>query len=195
MSHDLVGAALWLDMAPTRKLVLVALCDRADLKTGECWPGRKEIAFRSSLTPRNVTPHLQSLEKDGWVRSGERPYRARFKVDSDRMTTTRWVNVTRILKEGEGRRGELQALWRAGDDSSPGDTKAGDDSEKAGDGDAQKQGMIDAKAGDDATLVTVTEPSLEPPLEPSGGKLSDLDIRLRENYAQSQKGIALRGKR
>lgn len=97
MSIDLVSAALWLPFDSTRKLVLVALCDRADQTTGFCYPGRDYIAARASLSVRRVSPHLSSLEELGYIK------RRRRGDNRIVRTTATWVNVDRILKEGRER--------------------------------------------------------------------------------------------
>lgn len=96
MSVDLYVAASWLDMPTGRKAVLQALCERANLVTGLCWPGREEIALRCSMSVRAVTPHLRDLEAAGYLRSGPRPWR-------ELQFQRRWVNVDRILQEGRVR--------------------------------------------------------------------------------------------
>jgi DNA-binding transcriptional ArsR family regulator len=92
VSIDLVAAALWLALPPTRKLVLVSLCENAD-QYGLCWPSREYIAQRCSLSVRSVTPHLQALEEDGWLRVIE-PGRRGF-------STRRQLKAQRILEQGD----------------------------------------------------------------------------------------------
>lgn len=158
MSIDLVSAALWLQLEPARKLVLIALAERADLRTGLCWPSREEIAWRASLTPRRTTPHLQALEAAGYVRSERR--------GSPRhgQTTLRYLAVDRILEEGKTaletyRERARQSL---GDVSSPNPfqgTLLGDDDGTLGDETVIDQGTLAAPLGD---AVTLTEPSDQP---------------------------------
>lgn len=92
MSIDLVAAALWLDLKPTRKLVLVSLCENAD-QYGLCWPSREYIARRCSLDVRSVTPHLQGLEEGGWMRVEEKGRRG--------FSTRRRLAAQRILQQGD----------------------------------------------------------------------------------------------
>lgn len=110
MSIDLVAACLWLDLPPARKLVLLALCERANLETGYCLPGRDEIAMRASLTVRRTSPHLVALKDTGYIkRLGPKPWR-------EGQAQKRWLDVDKILTEGESRRQWLQeqrALARA----------------------------------------------------------------------------------
>lgn len=161
MGFDLATAALWLDMPGNRKLVLVALCDRASMETGLCWPGRAEIAIRSSLSERSVTPHLQALEAAGYVRSGPNPRSAG-------KTTHRWVNVDRILRESESNRREHLARVRADleEESSPSPQgSTGSSAHQLGE-DGVDLGEVAADLGEAASPVTVIEPSKEPSGEP-----------------------------
>jgi len=182
VSIDLVAASLWLDLPPARKLVLVALCDRADGMTGECWPGRKEVAARASLAPRNVSTHFKALEEDGWIRSGPRSR-------TPGQTTTRWVNIRRIKAEGEGRRERLQTEWRGGDESSPHGVDdvtlatGGCDADGVGcDADDRDEGTLGAY---EPSVITVSnEPSIEPSDDPP---LSLREVQLRKHYAEAQR--------
>ena len=51
---------------PTRKLVLMALCDHVD-EEGLCWPSVKLIAERSGCKRRTVQRHLRDLEQAGII--------------------------------------------------------------------------------------------------------------------------------
>lgn len=116
MSVDLISAALWLPLEPNRKLVLVALCDRADIVTGLCFPGREYIAARTSLSVKSVTPHLRALAADGWVR---RTQAANARLG---QATRRWLDVQKILSEGEQARDVFRAEQRrkgSGEETSP----------------------------------------------------------------------------
>ena len=106
MSIDLVAASLWLDFPPGQKLVLVALCERANLETGECWPGRAEIAIRASVSERSVSAAIAILEHDGWLTTDRQ-------ATGPGQTAHRLLSVDRILKEGAKRRTEHQARTRA----------------------------------------------------------------------------------
>ena len=105
MSKDLVAAALWLEIEPTRKLIMVSLCENASLGVegrvdGECWPSRRYIAARCSLNVRSVTPHIKALERDGWMRTTRRPRPG--------LATERVLDAKRILEEGERGRVKFQ---------------------------------------------------------------------------------------
>ncbi len=180
MSIDLVAAALWLDMEPSKKLVLVALCDRADLKTGKCWPGRDELAIRTSLSQKTITAHLRTLEDEEWVKSKRGNYRRG-------ETTTRWVRVRRILADGEARKLAFRARFDGIDDDDfpepfeapePDDKGLGYETTPNNSGELGViDGRIDVPFGNDqgkstdvlgeaASLVTVIEPS-DPPSKPT----------------------------
>ena len=160
MSVDLVSAAFWLPLEPIRKFVLVALCERANLQTGYCWPGRDEIAARVSLSPRRVTPHLQALEADDYLRSRRRggPHEGH--------TTQRWLNVDRILREGEAAREAFRTAQKERDGSSPNPYQLpleGDDDDPTMGRLGQKNGTFGTKEWDvPRTDRTVKEPSIEP---------------------------------
>lgn len=51
----------------SERQVLLALADRADDKTRECFPGLEDIAQRVRLTPRYVRKILRRLEAAGWI--------------------------------------------------------------------------------------------------------------------------------
>lgn len=53
-------------------LVLLALADRANPDTGECWPGKRDIARRCGLTVKTVYRQLKILEKQGLVKIKQR---------------------------------------------------------------------------------------------------------------------------
>lgn len=139
-----MSAALWLPLTPARKLVLVALCDRADIN-GYCWPSRADIAIRASLTVRSVTPHLQGLEADGWLIS-QKGNRAIG------QTTRRRINVNRVLIESR----VIHESWRLnllGEDSSR--------DQISGEVDGIDQGKLTAFSGEAASRVIVNKPSEE----------------------------------
>ncbi len=117
VSIDLVAAALWLPLNPTRKLVLVSLCENAD-QYGLCWPSRPYIARRCSLSERSVVTHLHGLRKDKWLRIAEAGRRG--------FSTRRQLDAQRILREGEVERQSFYLLgW--GEDTSPYSGERGED--------------------------------------------------------------------
>ncbi|MBN9603032.1 MAG: helix-turn-helix domain-containing protein [Afipia felis] len=59
------------NLSATQKLVLIAVCDRAN-KDGKCWPSQRNTAARCSLTERTVNSALGSLEKNGLIRRKRR---------------------------------------------------------------------------------------------------------------------------
>jgi len=69
-----VGAMAWAwkqKCSPATKTVLLALADHAD-DDGICWPGRKGLAGKIGITPRNITRHLAILTKLGIIESVKR---------------------------------------------------------------------------------------------------------------------------
>jgi DNA-binding transcriptional ArsR family regulator len=105
VSIELVAAALWLPLEASRKLVLIALCERADFRTGLCWPSREEIAIRSSLSPRRVTPHIQALEDAGYLRSIRG-------ISRKGETTKRYLAVDLILAMAQIEIDLYRSRWR-----------------------------------------------------------------------------------
>ncbi len=51
---------------PSRKLVLLKLCDNANDK-GECWPSLQHIADQCEISRRTAINHIQSLADDGFL--------------------------------------------------------------------------------------------------------------------------------
>lgn len=67
MSNQAVGWAFRQKVPAIPKLVLLALCDRANKDTGECWPGIETIAEDCSLSPRSVVTYIAGLVRNGYV--------------------------------------------------------------------------------------------------------------------------------
>lgn len=65
----------WHAIKPNERFLLVALADRANHE-GTCWPGYKDLAYRTGYTPRRVMQLIARLVKSGLVekieRSGQR---------------------------------------------------------------------------------------------------------------------------
>lgn len=55
----------------TRKLVLLALANRAD-EYGLCWPSQGLLAGESGISVRALSDHLKTLESDGFIRRDTR---------------------------------------------------------------------------------------------------------------------------
>lgn len=55
------------NMIAAEKLTLIALADRAD-EDGNCWPGKQDLAKRTSQSARTVQRHLGKLERLGLLR-------------------------------------------------------------------------------------------------------------------------------
>lgn len=65
MSLDLLRIALWADVEikPADRMVLAALADRADTRTGECWPSVAYLAAVTGWSVRSVQRSLDSLQQ------------------------------------------------------------------------------------------------------------------------------------
>lgn len=57
---------------PGAKLVLVALANFADQKSGTCFPGQNYLARQTSLGERTARRHLNGLERAGYIRRRKR---------------------------------------------------------------------------------------------------------------------------
>jgi Helix-turn-helix domain len=67
MSIQAVAWALRQVLPPIPKFVLVALCERADEETGECWPGIRTVAKAVCLSERSVVTYIGALVRNGYV--------------------------------------------------------------------------------------------------------------------------------
>ena len=67
MSLRVMSWAWSIQLAPTPKLVLMALADEAD-DTGVCFPSQRRLAAKCSITDRTVRRMLVELETKGYVR-------------------------------------------------------------------------------------------------------------------------------
>ena len=59
---------------PAAKLVLLALADRADKETGQCWPSLARIAEDTELSVTTVKRRLNKLEERGLIRRDQRDH-------------------------------------------------------------------------------------------------------------------------
>lgn len=98
---DLWTACLWLDMEAHRKLVLLSLCENAD-ERGYCYPGRGNIAQRSSTSERRTTDHLAWLNTEGYAKVIK-------ESKGPGQRTIRRVNIQRIYTEGKARQETFQS--------------------------------------------------------------------------------------
>jgi len=69
MSNAAINWARPLTLAPLHKAVLLNLADRADAKTGKCWPCMKTIARETGYCVRAVRFGLRYLETHGLIRT------------------------------------------------------------------------------------------------------------------------------
>lgn len=67
MSIHAVSWAFRQELPPIPKLVLIALCERANSETGECWPGIKIVAEAAGLSERSVVTYIGALVRNGYV--------------------------------------------------------------------------------------------------------------------------------
>ena len=71
MSLAAMNWAFMQKLAPTKKMILVALADHCD-DEGKCWPGIKNIAKKASVSKRTLQRALTELESEGFLRIEER---------------------------------------------------------------------------------------------------------------------------
>lgn len=67
MCFNLSAAAWNTNLSGLRKLVYLALCDRAD-KTGRCWPSMDWIAKQCGICQRAAREHVSALVQQGLIR-------------------------------------------------------------------------------------------------------------------------------
>lgn len=78
------------DIPSGPKFVLVALCNRANEDTGECWPGLSTVAKNCGMGRRTVERHIQALAELGLIAITARA------TDSGGQTS----NLYRIISDG-----------------------------------------------------------------------------------------------
>ncbi len=85
MSNALMQLVWKVDMPTGRKMVLLALADRAD-RDGECWPSRDLLAEMTGLAPSRVSLHLRDLISSGFLGQARRHRKsAVYTVSLDRL--------------------------------------------------------------------------------------------------------------
>lgn len=67
MSLELMSAVFRLDLPAQRKLILLALSDFANDDGGACWPSQETLAWKASISTRNLRTNITALESDGWL--------------------------------------------------------------------------------------------------------------------------------
>jgi len=90
MSIHAVSWALRQDLPPVAKFVLVALCERANSETGQCWPGLDDVAKSVSLSPRSIVSYIGALVRNGYVT--KQPIRGK---DGKRRNNHYWIMFDR----------------------------------------------------------------------------------------------------
>ncbi len=72
MSIQAVAWALEQDVPNSgMKLVLIALANRAEKDTGECYPSLRRLEREASMSRRSVQRHLQTLWREGFIEVGK----------------------------------------------------------------------------------------------------------------------------
>lgn len=91
MSLEAITWAFRQEIPGTAKLVLLALANRADDETGECWPGIPRVAKDASCSVRSAQIHIASLARNGFVQVERR----RAPGDGRQQSNRYWVLMDR----------------------------------------------------------------------------------------------------
>jgi hypothetical protein len=84
---------------PVNKLILVAIGESHNDKTGDCYPSQKYIEVIVGLSARSIRPRLKALEKDGFITRKPR-YDTNGKRTSDGYVLHFGVTEARLPEEG-----------------------------------------------------------------------------------------------
>jgi hypothetical protein len=104
VSIPAVAWALAQVLPPVPKFVLVALCERANRKTGQCWPGIDDVAEDVCMSQRSVVTYIAALERNGFVTK-----QAMRRKNGQIRNNHYWINFDRQPAEWIGRRGHESA--------------------------------------------------------------------------------------
>lgn len=85
MSLHLVNLAWKQDLQHTPKIVLLALCDLAHQKTGECWPSIRMLAAKCGLSSSGLRAQLDLLETKGFLAAKQSDRGTIYIVDIRRL--------------------------------------------------------------------------------------------------------------
>lgn len=90
MSFQAVAWAMKQELPVIPKFILVALCERANPDTGECWPGIETVAKAVCLSERSVVTYIAALVRNGYVMR-----QAMRGKDGRRRTNHYWIMFDR----------------------------------------------------------------------------------------------------
>ena len=122
MSFQAVAWAFKQELPPVPKFVLVALCERANPDTGECWPGIKTVAEAVCLSERSVVTYIAALVRNGYVmRQAMRGKDGRKRTNHYWVIFDRpqapWIGAQRDETEESGHEDEPHANPASGEDA------------------------------------------------------------------------------
>lgn len=122
MSIQAVAWALRQELPPVPKFVLVALCERANGKTGQCWPGIDEVAEAVCLSERSVITYIAALVRNGYVIK-----QAMRRKNGQKSNNHYWICFDREAAPWVGPGAKVEEMPPAEDD----ENEAADDVENA----------------------------------------------------------------
>lgn len=73
---------------PLAKLLLLALADRADKETGQCWPSLARLSADTEISPATIARKLNYLEDSGFIKRDRRDKTSTVYTLSQRETPT-----------------------------------------------------------------------------------------------------------
>jgi hypothetical protein len=105
LSFEAVAWAIRQILPPIPKFVLVALSERANPDTGECWPGVKTIAKAVCLSERSVITYISALVRNGFV-----DRQAMRGKDGRKRTNHYWILFDRVPAPWIGPGGKVEEI-------------------------------------------------------------------------------------
>ena len=85
---------------PLAKLLLIALADRTDKETNQCWPSLARLAADTELSPATVARKLNHLEAHGYIQRTQRDAKSTLYTLSHSETPT-YITQTQPLSHTE----------------------------------------------------------------------------------------------
>ena len=94
MAHELQNL-VWLVQTERRseKMVLLALCDRANKKNNMCWPSHKDISKRTGYSDKTVRRAIKTLRELGFI-----SYVKRRKADGGLTSNLYTIHTEKLAK-------------------------------------------------------------------------------------------------
>jgi hypothetical protein len=168
MSFEAVAWAMKQKLPPLPKFVLVALCERANPDTGECWPGIKTVAKAVCLSERSVITYISALVRNGYVM--RQSMRAK---DGRKRTNHYWILFDRADESWVGPGGKIEEIPTSEADEEEAAAVAAEP-ESSPCADLAHGHLVQAASHGPCAPACVPHIELEPPLlEPSESEILD----------------------